>query len=304
MVEAQTVLTEDDWKTLLKRIPNRCTPILGPETFRGTLPQRFKIAREWAEKFQYPFEDSDDLARVAQFVATTRDLDPVALRDEVLQLWRTVPPPNFEASNSVHGLLARIPVPIYITTAYDNYLAQALRANHRDARQAYCQWNRFIPKGGSAFENPDYEPTVANPVVFHLHGHGLVPESMVVTEDDYLDFLINTSRDAGAIPEYITAQITKASLLFVGYRLADIEFRVLIRIMASYLQGSMVKKHVSTQLIQVGQEVTAAGLAQAQQYLTKYFSGEPLNIILYSVPPEVFLTELKQRWDAFSRHGN
>jgi SIR2-like domain len=300
-VQNKNALSSADWHLLLGRIRRfQCTPILGPETPRGTLPERFHIAREWAAGFGYPFEDSDDLARVAQFVATT--LDPLALREELLEWDKRATPPDFDAPDSAHGLLARLPVPIYITTAYDNYLVQALQANNRDARQGFCRWNRWIPEGGSAFDDPDFVATVANPVVFHLHGHCGVPESMVVTEDDYLDFLINTSRDEHAIPSQIKAAFTRTSLLFLGYRLADLGFRVLIRSMASHMRSSLVKKHISAQLIQVGKEVAEAQWAQAQEYLTKYFSGDPFNIKLYWGAPQDFLAELNERWKAFPRH--
>jgi hypothetical protein len=122
--------------------------------------------------------------------------------------------------------------------------------------------------------------TLAVPAIFHLHGHTEVLESMVVTEDDYLDFLINTSRDEESIPLRIKA-LTKTTLLFLGYNMADLEFRVLIRSMAGYLRSSLVRRHIFVQPIQVGQEVAEGHLPQAREYLTNYLSGDPFNIKLY-----------------------
>jgi len=42
-----------------------------------------------------------------------------------------------------------------------------------------------------------------NPVVFHFHGSYEIPESLVLTEDDYFDFLVNISRDEDLIPARI-----------------------------------------------------------------------------------------------------
>src|SRR5271166_5708083 len=122
-----------DWKTLLRRIEDgKCTPVLGPEADRGMLPPRFEIAQRLATEFHYPLEDSDDLAHVAQFMATT--IDQLAPREALLR-YSAVEPPDFEASESVHGLLAELPLPVYVTTAYDDYLVQALTAKKRDPRQ-------------------------------------------------------------------------------------------------------------------------------------------------------------------------
>ena len=40
-----------------------------------------------------------------------------------------------------------------------------------------------------------FRPEPMKPVVFHLHGWLGIPESLVLTEDDYLDFLVAVSRD-------------------------------------------------------------------------------------------------------------
>ena len=39
-----------------------------------------------------------------------------------------------------------------------------------------------------------FVPTPANPLVYHLHGHLEMPQSLVLTEDDYLEFLVRISR--------------------------------------------------------------------------------------------------------------
>ena len=42
---------------------------------------------------------------------------------------------------------------------------------------------------------PDYKPSQDKPLVYHLHGELNNPQSMVLTETDYLDFLINLSKE-------------------------------------------------------------------------------------------------------------
>jgi hypothetical protein len=73
----------------------------------------------------------------------------------------------------------------------------------------------------------DYEPSVANPLVYHLHGHEPVVDSLVITEDDYLDFMVNISQRSTLIPAVVLDAMTDNTLLFLGYSLNDWNFRVL-----------------------------------------------------------------------------
>lgn len=298
--ERKSALSDADWDKLLTRIKaQKCTPFLGAETSRGALPPRSQIAAKWAAEFHYPMEDSHDLARVAQFIATNED--PLAPREALLREFDEARKPNFQEPDNLHGMLADLPLPIYITTAYDDFMMQALKHRNRDARKEFCRWNRFVQpplQPATAFDT-GYEPNVANPVVYHLHGHSGVSASMVITEDDYLDFLVNTSRDK-SIPSRIEKAFTDSSLLFLGYRLSDLEFRVLLRTLASYLGKSMARGHVTPQVLQVGEGVSAEHLAKAQEYLSKYCIDEPHYIRVFWGSTQDFLAELKDR---LSRHG-
>jgi hypothetical protein len=136
------------------------------------------------------------------------------------------------------------------------------------------------------------------PIVFHLHGHNGVAESLVLTEDDYLDFLVSISNDPELLPRRIQRALTGTSLLFMGYRLADWDFRVLFRSVVGYVQRSIGRAHVSVQLVPVSSQAPEEQKAKAQEYLDRYF-GE-LNIKVYWGTCRDFAAELKRRWEAFS----
>src|SRR5918912_176333 len=69
-------LEEKDWTNLLQRIRDKkCTPFVGAGACAGTLPLAWQIARQWAERYNYPLTDSTDLARVSQFLAIDQDDD-------------------------------------------------------------------------------------------------------------------------------------------------------------------------------------------------------------------------------------
>jgi len=303
------LLTEDDWRTLLERIHDqKCTPFLGSESSFGVMPSRSSIAERWAAaEPDYPFEDSGDLSRVAQFIAIKRDrLEP---REKILEEMEKIPTPDFKSPDEPHGILASLPLPVYITTDYHNFMFAALKSYRKDARQEFCRWNASVKNEPSAFDSQPGRaeitsfPDVANPVVFHLYGHAGVVESLVLTEDDYLEFLVETSKDPLRIPSRIQKAFTRTSLLFLGYRLTDLEFRVLLRSLVGSLEISMARGHVSAQVIHVGNEPQTdkqiAQLVKTQEYLSGYC--RKFDITTYWGTTHDFLVELKQRWDAFPK---
>jgi hypothetical protein len=289
-------LKEGDWGLLLERIKDgKCTPFLGAGACAGTLPLGAEVAKEWAEKYAYPLEDSSDLARVAEYLAVTKD--PMSPKEEIAKRFRNIRAPDFKEPAEPHGVLADLPLPVYMTTNYDNFMAQALTSRNRDPKWEFCRWNRLVKKPPSIFESGSgFDPTPANPVVFHLHGHVEVPESLVLTEDDYLDFLKNLSENQRLLPARIQRALTGTSLLFLGYRIADWDFRVIFRILVSYLEKSIGRAHMSVQLVPVGDE---ARRGKAQEYLNQYF-GE-LKIRMYWGTCSDFADELRSRWEVFNR---
>jgi hypothetical protein len=294
-------LTEEQWEVLLKRIKvGKCTPFLGAGACYGTLPLGSDIAKEWSEKRHYPLKDFSDLARVAQFLAVTTG-DGMFPKEDIVERLKDVPPPDFTKPDEPHGVLANLPLPIYITTNYDNFMVQALKSRNKNPRQELCLWNDDVKKllkgKPSVFKKLSGIPDIDadNPVVFHLHGHLGLAESLVLTEDDYLDFLVSISRNDDLIPPRIQESMTGTTLLFLGYKLADWDFRVLFRSMVNYLKKSTSRSHVSVQLITVGDVSSPEEVEKAQKYLDRYFDKHEIH--MYWGSCRDFAAELRTRWE-------
>jgi SIR2-like domain len=197
-------LTEDDWELLLGRIQSgNCTPFLGAGACAGTLPLGSEIAQQWADQHAYPLEDGYDLARVAQFVGVQRD-DAMYPKEQLCRALAGLGPPDFSRDGEPHSVFADLPLPVYVTTNYDEFMAAALRQRGKDPRREICRWNSSPSlRSEPVVLDPAFVPTPANPVVFHLHGHLGLPESIVLTEDDYLDFLVAVSRNENLLPHQI-----------------------------------------------------------------------------------------------------
>lgn len=260
-----------NWETLIERVQDgNCTPFLGAGAVVPALPLGADIAREWARTYDYPLEDEHDLARVSQYVSVHRE-DAMWPKDQIAKRIRAMPLPDVAHPPEVHAVLARLPLAVYITTNYDHSMFEALRAAGKDPRLEICRWNTSpaVESEPSPFADGTYKPTPANPLVYHLHGHVDLPESMVLTEDDYLDFLVTVTRDPNLLPHHVKRALSANSLMFIGYRLADWDFRVVHRGLMASVAASLRRLNVTVQL---------PDPEAAQEYLNRYYEGLPARV--------------------------
>ncbi|MFX0197653.1 MAG: CHAT domain-containing protein [Candidatus Hodarchaeota archaeon] len=313
----------EKWPALLNNIQNsRCTPILGPGLMEPLLGRRHEIAQRWAETFHFPMHPHhrEDLPQVAQYLAV--DQDPNFPRDQLIKYMRKEMLQRYgddlkahkkEASlaklittvvkkwwerdpTEPHALLAKLPLPIYITTNLSNLLADALADNGKEPRVEFCRWNEDIAQLPSIYDKePNYRPDIKHPLVFHLFGHLEKPDSVVLTEDDYFDYLIGVAKNKKLIPEVVGRALTDTALLFLGFQLDDWNFRVLFRSVMSQEGRSRRQKyaHVAAQVDP--EEGRIPEPERARRFLEQYF--QEADISIYWGSPEDFMRHLWLRFD-------
>jgi hypothetical protein len=140
--------------------------------------------------------------------------------------------PRFESEQVMPLLvLADLPLPIYVTSSYHGFLQAALRRAGKSPQTEVCRWHEGLSTIPSVFDDGVYAPTKEAPLVFHLHGMDTYPESLVLTVDDHLQFLVAVSRGQGQntdpIPKRIREAMADSSLLLLGYTLQSWNFRSL-----------------------------------------------------------------------------
>lgn len=309
------------WPALVNQIrAHRCTPILGPGLVEPLIGSPRDLARHWAETYHFPLSArfSEDLPHVAQYLQTVQDWS--FPRDELIryasrglldrwpELGRGHAEPGEpshdmllrllsaaravlqqQAAIEAHQALAELPFPIYITTNYDNLLPDALRQAGKEPHTDVCDWK-------DAMEPPvDFSPTVERPLVYHLFGHLNDPDSIVLTEDDYFDYLIGYTRlNSRPKPSAVLPTLTNRALMFLGFRLSDWNFRVFFRSLMGK-EGRRLRgryKHVAVQIDP--EEGLRTDSARARQYLERYFEDADINIYWGSV--EDFVQELHEHW--------
>lgn len=332
---------------------NGCTPILGPDLSAPLLGSQVELAHSWAERFEFPMapQERDSLPQVAQYLAyhpqrtvLERELESHAWRSLVHDFPDKLPPgvtsdrkktPDLSLAdllthiwkerlvdnpNDPYWLLAAMPFPVFITTNRDNLLVEALKARGKKPRVEICRWPVFEEAleddwPPSIFaQEPRFRPDVDNPLVFYAFGHLDYPSTLVLTEDDYFDYLIGITKNTpsvhtgqtgetgtAAIPEVVKTAISRRGLLFLGFRVSDWEFRTLFRrilaqehsLFTRRSTGAPVHTNVSVQLepAEGGEYLEPEG---ARQYLNKYF--QPKQVQVYWGRAEQFIQKLHSRW--------
>lgn len=282
-----------DWEVLLRRIKDgRCTPFLGAGVYSEGPTLRTSVAKKWSTKYHYPFTDGTDLARVARFL-TVEYGDAEYASSKYIEELSAVPMPNFDDPKDPYTILAKLPLPIYITTNYDDLMEQALVKQKRDVKKDLCKWIKSLEEP-SPLADPEFRPSVANPVVFHLYGYTQNQQSMVLSEDDYFQFLINVSNDPELIPKRIQQAITGTSLILLGYSLEDWDFRILFHFLAGYLKKSTSKTHVAVQLSPTATDADVRQRAQA--FFDKYFESRSPDIRVSWETTQDFVMKLSDNW--------
>jgi hypothetical protein len=317
------------WKALLSNIERgRCTPILGSGLLEPFFGSTREIALRWAESERFPMapHDREDLPQVAQYLSVTQDdaylRDTLAqgLSREILRRFGRDLPDAMQAAPvddllnetasrrrardpaEPHGVLAMLPFPLYLTTNPDSLLDRALAEAGKAPRVELCRWNEAVDWPESVYDRePDYRPTADRPLVYHLFGGLRVPDSLVLTEDNYFDYLIGLTRNNDLIPEFVRRTLVDSALLFLGFRMEDWDFRVLFRSIMGQEGGRQRKKyaHVAAQLDP--EENRTLDPERARRYLQNYFGGRDIggreiSISLYWGNVEDFARELRQRW--------
>ena len=212
-------------------------------------------------------------------------------KSAVLKIIKAAQPPNFGELDEPHAVLADLPLPVYITTNYDDFMVKALKSapRYKDAEREFCRWHEAIA-GIPSVLAAGYTPSVARPLVFHFHGHTR-PETIVLTEDDYLAFLANIARNPHLLPPSVEEAFDRSNCLFIGYRLADWNFRVLFQGMRPRL------KVLSVAVLKPDDDPAVAD--RERRYWDKYYAA--MNIYVYWGTARDFAGELRARWVEYSR---
>ena len=319
-----------DYETEIRYISReRCTPIIGPGLLESLLGPNADFARAWAEAFHYPMSpnDRDALPKVAQYLATDKG-DAVPFDEYEAAVQRSLRK-NFSselpsemlgaarklvetdaltkiigikrrASNPLdaYRVLAKLPFPLYIVANPDRLLEDALEEAGRKPEVMISPWNARLAVRKTVFDlQPDYEPSAEHPLVFYLFGRWNDRGSLVLTEDEYIKYLIGFTSNKAFVPEQVRLALSDTLLLFLGFQTEEWAFRVIFHSILAQAGSELLGQyaHIAAQ-IEPQDERTLEPL-RARRYLEKYFI-KGANINIFWGRAEDYLAGLMQKWDS------
>lgn len=203
------------------------SPVGCPFQYNEGPPGGGELSKRLAKRCGYPLEDSWNLARVSLYFEThpnlSRELLVKALEEEVGSN-KLVPSPALY-------MLAALPFPIIVTTNYDHLFEMALRdTESADQIRKDPIIRIYDSRGLGSSDKVPLRPTAAKPILLKLHGDIARPESIVVTEEDYITFIQRMSdHTRHPIPKAVQVHMTDWPIIFIGYSLKDYNLRLLLR---------------------------------------------------------------------------
>jgi len=290
-----------------------------------------QLTADWASLIEYPMSDNQNLARVAQYCLEEQKDSPHA-RTKYLEFLKSLllaiasddadytevthrlktqiqeqqfseiahqlEYPRFpEGAEDPLRILAKLPFKIYITTSYYNFIERALEAENKKPHAQVCFWTG--EKSNAKAEHvPDqsFEPTPDQPLVYHLYGLEDYRQTLVLSEDDYLNFLIRATGDSNTqnplIPFRLRHALAESHLMLLGYREQDWDFRILFKLISGY-RSEFSPRSLLIQPSLPGTEKNEKWLG----YLERYFDRRHFS--LEQIDAGSFIKKLWDQWNQY-----
>jgi hypothetical protein len=300
---------KEPFQQLLTKInEEKCIPFVGPEVCQPWIPLGKEVAIKWAKENKYPLRDSYQLSRVAQFLTIQTDSNSTKYKLE--SELKKINAPNFatdENRNEPLAILAELNLPVYITTNYDHFLEKALRDRGKEPISDFCRWNEDLVEYANdneintkLYKNREMNISSANPLVYHLLGDMSHPISMVLTEKDFIDFVIflNKEDEKRILPLAIRKKINSEHLLFIGYSLYDISFTVIFQTVINPGKATH-SPGISVQLMSTKDDNNMdIDDDKAREYLADYTKAM-FNLYVFPGSAKKFSKELRVQLDKY-----
>lgn len=139
--------------------------------------------------------------------------------------------PAFAAASDPMLIVANLPFKTILTTSPFTFVEEALRRARKEPRTEVCRWRKDLQDTIPTAIDDSYEPSSQEPLVYHLLGLDRYLDSLVLTEDDHLEYLVNVCQSQGNdATDVIPALVRRAlsdDLLVLGFSLNSWAFRVL-----------------------------------------------------------------------------
>jgi len=291
----------------LSRIAQRikggfCVPILGAAANIESTPRNYTglrlgkaVSQELAKAIIDAIHDGDKAITDTQNLPKVSFVYEVLLnRQSLVDKVRDLLPEAGCAPSHLLEVLAALPFELYITTNYDRLLELALKAANREP-MVVVQTAQTL-EGRELIDEWSVTPAgQRRPLVYKIHGTFKEPvvdannkkrdySPLIITEDDYIDFLTLLGSKEHGVPKKIGEMLKDSDLLFLGYSLEDWDFRALYKVvMGAFDANGFPPLRYSVQW-------------EPPSYWNKFWSKEGIEVVDQDV--YAFADDLKSAFEA------
>jgi hypothetical protein len=285
------------WTRLVTSLQHgRCVLVLGPEVpaklastavsppAAGDLSYSEELTRQLASQLEGDNHRvmGSTLAAVAQQYADA--FRPDTMRSSAAQFYTSAA----YSPSDVHCSLASLPFSLILTTCHDALLTRALQESGK--RPLVCRYHFR----GDKHDNPEFTPseTRDEPVIYHLFGSAQEPGSLVLSENDVLDFLIAIVSERSPLPNTLSRILKRKdqSFLFVGFGIKQLHLRILLKVLIRALELDRTGSAVATESLR--------DLLEGDREQTILFYQRGTRVEIEDAEIRAFLVELTRRFEA------
>lgn len=170
------------------------------------------------------------LFSVAQQFEDSSALSTVNLKNIAAQFFRN---PGY-GPGPLHEKLARFPFSLVLTTCHDDLFGGALRLQGKVPSRIWYHY-RGEPRDNREVAG---RPSPVSPTVYQLFGAYDEPTSLVLTENDLLDFITHVISGNPGLPNSLKSLLRNNTFLFVGFGIRHWYIRVLLKLLIRTLELS------------------------------------------------------------------
>ncbi len=193
-----------------------------PATERPAMGSELSLKLPDRSNFRASFPDESErhLPRVALHYEVQKGRRALIEHVETEVLYEKTP-------SKVLHMLADLNFPLVMTTNYDHLFELALQANGKQPISSI-----YDPSGKvETLDAPTMMPDPRQPFISKIHGDIRQPESIVITDEDYIQFVLRMSdkEPYDPVPMTFKYHLRRWPTLFVGYSLTDYNLRLLFK---------------------------------------------------------------------------
>jgi hypothetical protein len=259
--------------------------LLGPDiVYDPHDPNHTSLAAKLSQALANALDDRemvssiDNLAHVAQLFQIEKR-DRMDLEFAVEDFYRDYEDQTTEA----HLKLAQLPFSLCIDITHVAFMEKAYEQVGNSPLRDFYSFRK--PKPPSPIKG-----TPERPLIYKLFGSPEEPDSLVITENDLLDFLVNVSKSAPPLPSDLTSRLRnpQTSFLFLGFGFHNWHFRILLHA----LKAENERRNISMALEDI------AFFDHPYQQQTMLFYDKEHRLEFYHASWLEFAVDLSQRFQA------